>query len=116
MADELMLKKIVLLLALLSSLSSDMVKNKTLACPSIFILQQAASEDMQDPLKLEMYSIAKGCVVLVRGDTIEALGYDPRSSKEIYQKIYHRKSNSELYLLRSAIVVEKGGKKNGFRF
>lgn len=39
---------------------------------------------MQDPFELEMYSIANACVILSRGDEVEAIGYDPRNSKEIY--------------------------------
>jgi hypothetical protein len=116
MADEVMSIKLLLSLALVSTLCADLVKTKTLACPSISILQKAADVDMQDSLKLEMYAIAHGCVIVGREDKIEALGYDPRNSKEIFQKIYYEKSNSELYLRRSAIIVEQGGKKNGFRF
>jgi hypothetical protein len=111
-----MLKLLFLLSALYITLFADKVKSKSLACPSVVILQKAADVDMEDPLALEMYSIANECVVLSRDDTIEALGYDPRNSKEIYQKIFYRETNSELYILRGAIVVEQGGKKNGFRF
>jgi len=116
MANALMLKNILLLLSLFISLSADRVINETLACPSVLILQKAVQEDMQDALKLEMYAITHGCVVLSRNDSIEALGYDPRNSKEIYQRILYKKTNSELYLLRSSILVEQGGKKNNFRF
>ena len=93
-----------------------MIKNKTLACPSIMILQQLIQKDMQDPLKLEMYAISNSCVVLTRGDIVEALGYDPRNSEEIYQKILYKKTSTQLYILREAIHVEQGGKKNRLRF
>lgn len=93
-----------------------MIKTKTLACPTIVILQKSKLVDIQDPLKLDMYSIANGCVVLSRGDKVQALGYNPRNTKEIYQKILYKKTTTELYILRSAIQVEQGGKKNTLRF
>lgn len=98
------------------SLHADLIKNKTLACPSVEILQKAVDVDMQEPLKLEMYAIANSCIILARGDTVEALGYDPRNSEEIYQQILYKKTNTQLYILRQAIHVEQGGKKNRLRF
>ena len=115
MADGLM--RLLIFIGLLSlSLNADMLKKKTLACPSVLLLQKAMKVDLTDPLELEMYSIANGCAILSRSDKVEALGYDPRNAKDIYQKIYYKKTNSQLYLLRSAITVEQGGKKNRVRF
>ena len=96
--------------------NADLIKTKTLACPSIVLLQKAVQEDMSDPLKLQMYSIAHACVVLSREDKVQALGYDPRNSKEMYQKIFYTKTSTELYILKSAIQIEQGGKKNTLRF
>jgi hypothetical protein len=115
-ANGLMLKVTFLFISLFSSLFADKVKTKTLACPSVLTLQKAAEIDLQDSLTLEMYSIAHGCVILTREDSIQALGYDPRNAKDIYQKILYKKNGSELYLRRSAIEIEQGGKKNNFRF
>jgi len=105
---------IFLLLAF--SLHADLIKHRTLACPSVEILQKAVDVDIEDSLQLEMYSIANNCFVLSRDDKVEALGYDARNSKEIYQKIHYAKTNTTLYILRSAIEVEQGGKKNRLRF
>jgi len=105
-----------LLFFLITISYGDMIKTKTLACPSVMLLQKAMQEDMQEPLKLEMYSIAHNCVVLSRGDQIEALGYDPRNSKEIFQKIFYKKTATELFVVRSSVEIEQGGKKNTLRF
>jgi len=110
------LQYILVVTLLIASLYGDMIKNKTLACPTVLLLQKAKLVDLQDPLQLEMYSIANGCVVLTRGEQIEAVGYDPRNSKEIYQKILYKQTNNELYILRDSIDVEQGGKKNIYRF
>ena len=95
---------------------ADLIKTKTLACPTIEILQKSMDIDMQDPLELEMYSIAHSCIVVSHKDKIQAIGYDPRNSKEIFQKILYKKTSTQLYMLRSAIQVEQGGKKNTLRF
>ena len=110
------MKYLFALFFLLSSLYGDVIKNKTLGCPSVLLLEKAQLVDMQDPLKLEMYAIANSCVILSRGDSVEAIGYDPRNSKEIYQQIFYKKTSTELYILRKAIHVEQGGKKNTYRF
>jgi len=110
------LKLFLSLLILASMLYGDLVKRKTLACPTVILVQKAMQEDMQDPLRLEMYSIAHGCVVLSREDKIQAVGYNPRNSKEIFQKIIYKKTATELFVLRSAIQIEQGGKKNTLRF
>lgn len=116
MADGLMIKISILIASLCVALFADKVKTKNLACPSILTLQKVVEIDMKDSLSLDMYSIANGCIVLTRKDSIEALGYDPRNFKEIYQKILYKKGNSELYIRRSSIEIEQGGKKNNFRF
>ncbi len=97
-------------------IAADVITVKTLACPSIVTLQKSMQEDLKDPLKLEMYSIANSCVVLSKGDKVEALGYDPRNAKGIYQRVLYKKTNTELYMRRSAILVEQSGKKNSIRF
>ena len=104
------------LFLLASALRADVVLYKTLACPQIDILKKAPLDLESNPLKLEMYTIANDCVILNRGDSIEALGYDPRNSKAIYQEILYKKTNSHLYMLRKVIEVEQGGKKNSYRF
>lgn len=109
------MKYIFLLLATLS-LSADLIKKQTLACPTKLILQKSVEIDLSDPLKLEMYAISNECVVLGREDKVQALGYDPRNAKEIFQKILYKKTGVELYILREAIQVEQGGKHNTYRF
>jgi hypothetical protein len=110
------LKYLLPLLACLLPLSADVITVKTLACPSVTILQKFVKEDLKDPLKLDIYAISNNCIILSKGDKVEALGYDPRNSKEVYQKILYKKTNRELYMRRSSIFVEQGGKKNSIRF
>lgn len=93
-----------------------MIKYKALGCPSIVLLKQAQKIDMEDSFKLEMFSIANSCVILSKEDSVEALGHDPRNSKDIFQEILYKKTSRVLYILREAIHVEQGGKKNTYRF
>ena len=95
---------------------ADKILQKTLACPSVVLLQKVKHEDMKDPLNLEMYAIANNCVIVDKTTEVEAIGYDPRNSKEIYQQIVRKKTGRELYILRSAIMVEQSGKKDSIRF
>lgn len=94
----------------------DVIKYKTLACPSVELLKKAQDVDMKDSLKLEMYAISNNCVVLSREDHIKALGYDPANSKDIFQQILYKKTSTELYIVRDAIHIEQAGKKNTYRF
>ena len=110
------MKYILAFILLVPFLYGDRMKHKTLGCPSVVLLQKTLLVDMDDPLKLEMYAIANSCVVLSREDNIEAIGYDPHNSKEIYQQIFYKKTNAELYILRDSIEVEQAGKKNTYRF
>ena len=103
-------------LLLASTLDADVVLYKTLACPTVDTLQKVPLELKSNPLELEMFTIANSCIILNRGDSIEVLGYDPHSSKEKYQQILYKKTNTQYYLLRESIVVEQGGKKNSYRF
>jgi len=98
------------------SLSADMIVVKSLACPTISTLEKSLLEDLSDTIAFEQYAIVNDCVVVTRGDSVEALGYDPRNSKERYIKILYKKTSKELYMLRSALQVEQGGKKNAIRF
>ncbi len=93
-----------------------MLKKKTLACPSILQLQKAPMEKDEDSMNLSMYAIANDCFILDKRDKVEAIGYDPTNSKEIYQKILYKKTGVYLYILRSAIQVEQDGKKGSLRF
>ena len=104
------------LLLISSFLHSDMIINKILACPTIDALTKAPVSTSSNPLELEMYTIANSCVILSRSDKVEAIGYDPRNSKEIYQEIIYKRTGSQLFMLRSSILIEQGGKKNSYRF
>ncbi len=110
------LKYFFVLLALVSMLNADKINKKALACPSIDKLKKAPVHEGADPLDLNMYVIANDCLILSRNAEVEAIGYDPRNSTEIYQKIVDKKSGKILYILRSSIFVEQGGKKNSLRF
>ena len=110
------MKQFLSFFLLASVVQADVILYRTLACPSVAILKKAPLDLNSAPLKLEMFTIANSCVILSRGDSIEALGYDPRNSKDVYQEILYKKTSSHLYMLRKAIQVEQGGKKNSYRF
>jgi len=110
------LKYLFILLALFLVLNADKINKKTLACPDIDKLKKAPVHEGADPLDLNMYIIANDCKIISKDTEIEATGYDPRNSTEIYQKIIDKKSGKTFYILRSSIFVEQGGKKNILRF
>jgi len=110
------LKFLFLVLTLVSALAADQITKKTLACPDMVKLTKAPVGEDKDPLDLEMYMVANGCVVLTKMDKIQAIGYDPRNSQEIYQQIVLKKTGEVMYILRSVILVEQGGKKGQLRF
>ena len=93
-----------------------MIKKNSLACPTIVQLKKAPLDSSEDIMQLSMYSIANGCEILGKQDKVLAIGYDPNNSKEIYQKILHKKTGKYLFLLRSSIQVEQDGKKASYRF
>jgi len=97
-------------------LNADKINKKTLACPTIDKLKKAPVDDKSDSLDLSMYVIASDCLLLSKSSEVEAVGYDPRNSTEIFQKIVDKKSGKILYILRSSIFVEQGGKNNTLRF
>ena len=110
------MKYLFILLALFSVLNADKINKKTLACPDVDKLKKAPIHTDADPLDLSMYVIANGCEILSKNMDVEAVGYDPRNSTEIFQKIIDKKSGKTLYILRSSIFVEQGGKNNTLRF
>jgi len=110
------LKYIFILLTLLSSVYADKMKIQTLGCPTLEQLQKAPLEKGQGSLELTMYAIANECIVISKHDRVEALGYDPRNSKSIFQEISYQKTGVTLYIKKSSIIVEQGGKKGFIRF
>ncbi|NOR57932.1 MAG: hypothetical protein GQ474_05350 [Sulfurimonas sp.] len=110
------MRYILTILLLVGFAQADIMKKKTLACPTIFQLKKAPSDTTDDSMSLSMYAIANDCVIIDKRDNIEAIGYDPTNSKEIYQKILYKKTGVYLYVLRSAIQVEQDGKKGSMRF
>jgi hypothetical protein len=110
-------KYILLSILILSSLvQADIMKKKTLACPSVDQLQKAPLDKNEDSMNLSMYAIANDCLIINKKDKVEAIGYDPTNSQEIYQKILYKKTGIYLYILRSSIQVEQDGKKGSLRF
>ena len=81
------MKYIFILLALLSIVNADKINKKSLACPDIDKLKKAPVHEGADPLDLSMYIVANDCKMLSKCTQIEAIGYDPRNSTEIFQKI-----------------------------
>lgn len=110
------MKYLFILLALLSTVNADKIIKKTLACPSIDKLKKAPTDSASNSLDLSMYVVANDCVILLKNSEVQAIGYDPRNSTEIFQKILDKKSGNILYTPRSAIFVEQGGKKAVLRF
>ena len=110
------MKNILILALLISFAQGDIVKKETLACPSIEALRDAPLSKEDDAMSLSLYSIANDCIIISHKDKIEAVGYDPLNTKEMFQKIIYKKTGATLYILKSSINVEQGGKKNTMRF
>ena len=110
------MKLLSYLLFSFSFLSADLILHKALACPTLEILKKAPVNTTSNSLELEMYTIANSCLVLSREDKVQAIGYDPRNSKQKFQQIVDKKTGVQLYILREAIQIEQGGKKNSYRF
>ncbi len=110
------MRYILILLFFIGFADADIMKKKTLACPSVIQLQKAPVDMGEDSLDLSLYAIANDCVILGKRDKVEAIGYDPTNLKEIYQKIIYQKTGAYLYILRSSIQIEQDGKKSSLRF
>ena len=107
-------KLILTFFVLVSFLNADKVLQKSLACPSIMLLKKAPLGD--DYLGLNLYAISNNCVILSKNSKIQAIGYDPQNKKVQYQEILYKNTGAILYMLRSQMQVEQGGKKSTYRF
>ena len=107
---------VIIFVLILSALNADKIKNKTLACPTIDQLKKAPVHKDAGSLDLDMYVIANSCAIISPKNRIEAIGYDPRNSTEIYQKVVDKDNGSIYYILRAQIFVEQGGKNASMRF
>ncbi len=110
------MKYIVILFILLTSASADKMKIQTLGCPTLDKLKKAPLDKGEGTLELTMYAIANECIVISKHDKVKALGFDPQNSQEIFQKISYQKTGVTLYIKKSAVMVEQGGKKSFIRF
>nr|WP_321267919.1 hypothetical protein [uncultured Sulfurimonas sp.] len=110
------MKYILIVMLIFGIAQADIMKKKTLACPSVLALQKAPIEKHQDSMNLSMYAISNDCVILDKRDNVEAIGYDPTNTKEMFQKIFYKKTGVYLYILKSTIQVEQDGKKSSLRF
>ena len=110
------MKYILILLLTLTVLQADKVKYKTLACPSIMVLQKVPADTGDNYLDINMYAIANDCVLLTKKSSIESIGYNSNNSQDIYQEIIYRKTGVHLFVKRSDIIIEKFGRKSTFRF
>jgi len=111
------MKQILILLLLITTvIQADKVKRKTIACPSVMILQKLPVDTGDNYLDINMYAMANGCVLLTKKSSIESLGYNANNSQEIYQEIIYRKTGVHLFVKRSEIIIEKFGKKSTWRF
>jgi len=92
------------------------MKERTLGCPSVMLLQKAPHDTEDDYISLNMYAIANDCVLLTKKSSIESIGYNANNAKDIYQEIIYRKTGVHLFVKRSDIIIEKFGRKSSFRF
>ncbi len=110
---------ILVLLFIISASNADIIKKNTLACPTIERLKKAPLDTTENYMELSMYAISNNCVILTKRDKVEAIGSlddDIRNSKEIFKKIMYKKTGVILYMKRSSLQIEKGGKKASYRF
>ena len=98
------------------SLYGDMVKNKTLACPTKEILKSSLKMDLNEALQVESFAIGNSCVVLTREDAVQAVGKDVRDTTKTFVKVYYKKKQVELYMFRKALTVEQPGTYNSYKF
>ena len=110
------MKYILILLLTLSVLQADKVKNRTMACPSVMLLQKAPLETKDNYMNLNMYAISNSCIFLTKESSIESVGYNANNSKDIFQEIIYRKTGVHLFVKRSEIIIEKFGRKSTIRF
>ena len=108
--------KYILILLLITSAYADQILKKTMGCPTVMALKKSPNDSDDNYLELNMYAIANNCVIISKRDKVEAIGYDSRNSKDIFQKIVYKKTGVMLYILSSSIMVEQGGKKDRIRF
>jgi len=104
------MKYILILLLVLASVHADKVKRVAVACLSIMLLKKAPADDY---IEINKYSIANSCVLVSPKDSIEVVS---DNSKDAFQKIMHNDRGLLLYIRTSAIIFEKPGKKNIFKF
>jgi len=110
------MKYLLILILALSALQADKVKNRTMGCPSIMLLQKAPLDTKDNYMDLNMYAMMNSCVFLTKNSSIESVGYNANNSKDIFQEIIYRKTGVHLFVLRSEIIIEKFGRKSSFRF
>jgi len=110
------LRYLTVFLIFITFLSGDVIKRKTIGCPSVLLLKKAPVLTQDNALELSMYTIANDCVIVSPRDKVEAVGYDPLNSTTIFQKILYKKTDKLLYIPRSTIFVEQDGKKGRMRF
>lgn len=99
-----------------SFLNADTIKATTIACPEEVHLQNVTKEVEFDYFKLNSYANKYHCDILDKNSEVEAIGYDPATSKELIIKIINKKTGKELYIRSRAVQIERSGKKNNFRF
>lgn len=95
---------------------ADYLSKDTLACPNVMLLKKAPLNQGESGLDLTFYAISNACMILSKKDKVEAIGYDPSNSKEIFQEIVHKATGNKLFIKRESLVVEQGGKNNIYRF
>jgi len=109
-----LIKLFLVFVSLYTYLNADKILNKALACPSVMALKKAPLGD--DYLNLNMYAISNSCIIIYKNTEVQAIGYDPRNSSEIYQKIVEKRTGVTLFVKKSVIQIEQGGKKSTWRF
>ena len=93
-----------------------MIKNKTLACPSIEVLKSSLDMDLSEALQIESFAIGNSCEVLTRNDEVQAIGKDVLDNTKTFVKIYYKKKQVELFIFRKALTVEQAGTYNSYKF
>jgi len=110
-----LIRALLITLLFASFLNADKVLVKSFACKTMDALKKAPVDE-DDYLNLNMYAIAHDCVLLSRNSQVQALGYDPRNSQDIYIQILDKRTGLTYFILKSKIQIEQGGKKARYRF
>ncbi len=108
--------RLMLLMLAAIPLSADKVAVQTLACQTKTMLLKLPEEIKTDYVKLSRYAARHDCVILSESDRIQVTDTDPLGSESLFLRIVIERNGGEYFVPRRAVLIERPGQKNRFRF